>query len=345
MTDNGFEEFLLNDEAQSGLFNSYTSSRMKVIKEIYDDRFDILYYRFTDGDKLESNNYNVGGYYDKVGKCVYEPDFYINKMINNNEKIKIGFFHNLLDKVINEITDSIAKYSFDNSSKLRKIGMIKFKNDDKWQLNSYEKEVKKEFVMNDECNIKLNTSYIKSLVDDIRRQYNGDFFIDYLKNPNELVKMCLDMITQNNKEKIGYELVVFDFKNHYLQKIIKNTNHEFNDTHISKKIFQSLKFDGFYPNYVNITIRYNQKDLTFKFDYNRLMCDIIGGNTSSSDYKNRYEIVSNFLKENSDKLTKTYRDEFDFSHIKSITYSRKELYRNDDIDKIDKLQRKKEQEL
>lgn len=339
MIDNSFENFLLNDELQSGIFNNFLNGKIKVIKEIYDDRFDVLYFRHFDNDKIQRNSFNVGGYYDKKEKCIYDADFYIDKLLIKDGNIKISFFHNLLDKIIKETSDSINKFSLDNQNKLKQIGMGKFKNDDKWQIDRYKKEVQKEFIMKDNYEVEISTSYLGFKFDDIRRKYNGDLYIDYLYNPSEVVKMCANIIINDDKEKIGYELLVYNFKKDYLKKIVNNVNHEFDDIYISRKLLHSLKFDGFYPKQINITIRYNKKDLTFKFDYQKLMSDIINGNTTSWDYKNKYELVSKFIKENNDKQSDRYTSDFEFSHIKSITYKGKELYRNDDIDKNNKMKK------
>ena len=345
MIDNSFEDFLLNDELQSGVFINSINGKMKVIKEKYDDRFDVLYFRHFDNDRIERNDFNVGGYYDKKDKCIYNADFYIDKLLVKDGNIRVSFFHNLLDKIINETSDNLKKYILENQDNLKKIGMLKFKNDDKWQIDRYKKEVQKEFIMNDECIININTSFLGFKFNDIRRLYNGDLYIDYLKKPNEVVSMCSNMIINDEKEKLGYELLIYIFKNDYLQSIIKNSNHEFDDVYISRKLLHSLKFDGFYPKQINITIRYNKKDFTFKFDYSKLMSDIINGNTASWDYKNNYTEVSDFIKENNDKDNDRYTTDFEFSHIKSITYGKRELYRNDDIDKMSKSLKGKDKEL
>ena len=52
----------------------------------------------------------------------------------------------------------------------------------------------------------------------------------------------------------------------------------------------------------------------------------------SSEYRNNYSAISNFIRENthSDKYNK-YNNDFEFDHIKSISYGRKELYNSNDF--------------
>ena len=269
MIDSSFNEFLLNEEKQVEEFETSVKGKVRVIKEIYDDRFNILYIKHLNTKGLKQNDYSVAGYYDK-------------------------------------------------------------------------KDVQRDFVNIKDYNVDIYTSYVGYCYDDIMHKYNGEPYIDYLNNPHEFIKMCTDKVIEINKEEIAYELVVYNFKKEYLNKILKNTNQEFRDIYTSKKILNAIEKEKFNPQKVRITINYNNKDFTFPFNYKRLVSDIRSGEIESYDYYKDYNVVSEFLKENKNSLENRYMESFELSHVKSISYGRKELYHNDNISKTKVKTKEKE---
>ncbi len=342
MIDSSFNEFLLNNEKQVEEFETSVKGKVRVIKEIYDDRFNILYIKHLNTKGLKQNDYSVAGYYDKKDKCLYDCDFWLDNILLKDETIKTSTLYNLKNKIIDEISDMVKKYSLDNESKLKKEGLKKFNDIESWRIESYKKDVQRDFVNIKDYNVDIYTSYVGYCYDDIMHKYNGEPYIDYLNNPQEFIKMCTDKVIEINKEEIAYELVVYNFKKEYLNKILKNTNQEFTDIYTSKKILNAIEKEKFNPQKVRITINYNNKDFTFPFNYKRLVSDIRSGEVESYDYYKDYNVVSEFLKENKNSLENRYMESFELSHIKSISYGRKELYHNDNISKTKVKSKEKE---
>ena len=342
MIDKSLENFLLDDDIQSKEFTTSINGNVRVIKEIYDDRFNIIYIKHLNNiNSLKQNDYSVGGYYDKKDKCIYDCDFWIENILSKDGSVKVNTLYNLKNKIIDEIIDLVKKYSFDNEKKLSKIGLEQFNKEENWRIENLKKDVQRDFVNTKDYDVELYTSYIRYCFDDIMHKYNGDFYIDYLNNPTEFVNMCSEKVINTNKERMAYELVVYNFKKEYLNKILNN-NQEFNDIYISKKILNAIEKENFHPQKVRITINYNNKDFTFLYNYIRLVSDIRGGATTSYDYKKNYNDVSEFLKQNKKCIENRYMEEFELSHVKSIYYGRKELYRNDNVAKCENKRKERE---
>ena len=337
MIDKTFEDFLLNNDLQRGDFKTTTNGDVRVVKEIYDDRFDVIYIKHFNKNGLKQNDYNVGGYYDKKERCIYDCDFWVKNLLTVKSEIRISSLYNLKNKIIDELSDYIKNYCFQHEKELNKIGIKELNSKDEWKISQYKKDVDRLFIAGDTDKLQVDTYFIRySFEDTISYQYNGDLFIDYLNNPNEFISMCADKIIEKDKEKVGYEVSVYILKRDYLKKLEKNYHHEYDKVHISKNLYNALNLLQYEPKQVNITIQYNRNELSFKYDYISLKSRVMEGDNKCWGFGKNYEVVSDFIKANSRSEDNRYNTDFEISHIKSITYSRTELYRNDNIDKINK---------
>ena len=122
--------------------------------------------------------------------------------------------------------------------------------------------------------------------------------------------------------------MVYEFQLEYLDKIKKNYNNDFAYIYTNKNILNALK-DVDAKN-LNITINYNNNEITFKYDYNRLISELKNATYKGYDYSSNYKIVREFLEDNNILNENGYKeDSFKFENITSITYGKKILYVND----------------
>ena len=127
--------------------------------------------------------------------------------------------------------------------------------------------------------------------------------------------------------KMHEELLIYRDKIDYLNQIILNENHKFDDLYINKSIYQSIK--DLDAKTVNITIQYGENSHTFKYDYNTLRRDLLNDDKGSNAWGVAYEKVSDFIKANTNKEDSRTTEEFLFTHVTSITYGKKEVYHHD----------------
>ena len=142
-------------------------------------------------------------------------------------------------------------------------------------------------------------------------------------------------MVDNNKDNLGLALLLYDDEIKLLNKIKMNYSYEFNDLHMKRKMYNSIK--NINAKKLNITIMYNKKTLTFKYDYHVLKRALANDEDDGYGFGVAYNKVSEFIKENTpNNQHSRYNEDFEFSHIISITYGKKELYKKDDYIKSKK---------
>lgn len=334
---NTIEEFLLDESQNDLIFNDSFSTSNKLHKEKFDERFIIIYKR-SETIGLQKNSYTVAGYFDTKDKIIYNIDYNLNKFFDNNSKIKLSSFEQLEDEICNKVNESINQYVIKNQDSLAKEGKNKH-----LLLNNYDVKrniegVAKKYIKEIEPQIDFDINYNNyNILYDYKVREN-DGYIDYLNNRDEYInKISKDMI-KNKKEELGFNVLLYRDKKKYLEEIRKNKNGLYNQVHLNRNIYNCLR--DLYAKQVNITIKYGDNYLDFKFDFDRLKSSLENGESGTYDYKGGYERVSNFIK-NNDKLRKDdrWRSEFEFSHIEKITYGKTELYNKKDYT-IEKRQNK-----
>lgn len=330
---NNIEKFLLDVNENDKVFKGNYHPR-KIHKEKYDDRFVVIYMKTDKKNYLEQNDYEVVGYLDIKDKCIYNHGYNIDEFLPKEkgllERSSFGFLNS---KMFEEIKNYIEKYSLDNEEKLKEIAIEKYNHEDDWRINSYKKSVREQFIEEENPVIKLEKSYTDYVVTNSDEYRGKTIYIEYLDNPAKTVKKYANKIIEslddyrNNKEELGLELLIYRDKIDYLNQIISNEDHKFDDLYINKFMYQSIK--DLDARTVNITIQYGENTYTFKYDYDVLRRDLLNDDKGSNAWGVAYEKVSDFIKANTNKEDSRSTEEFLFTHVTSITYGKKEVYHHD----------------
>lgn len=338
--DNNVEKFLLDVNDNDKVFKG-TYAPKKINKEKYDDRFTIIYTKTSRDNSLAQENYEVAGYLDIKDKILYDYNYDIRDLLPNEKSlIEQSSFSVLGQKIDDEIEKYIEKYSFDNEIKLKNIALEKYNQFNDWEIDRYKKDVRELFIEEDEINIKLGKSYSTYKLANSHSFNSKNVYLEYLNNPDKTIeKYSMEIINKcddfdNNKLGLGLELLIYYDKIKYLNEILKNEKDQFHDLYINKKMYQSIK--DLDAKTINITIQYGENDLTFKYDYHILKRDLLDDDKGSNAWGVAYEKVSDFIKENTNKLESRGTEEFLFSHVTLITYGKKELYKNNLDNEISK---------
>lgn len=324
-----FIKFLLDDSKMDAVFPKRFYF-LKVHKELYDERFVLLFYE-QDKSSFKQSGYSIGGYFDTKEKNVYNVSEDINQLLlDNNKNISIKEFNELGHEMLNVIDENVTKYALNHKNEFKEKGMEKYNQSNDWKIDRMKEEVNKFFIKNDLKEITFVLDYADYIYKDLDEYYNYNMHREYLKHPKSLVKECSEYIIQQREEEIGEEILKNEYMNKYLKDILENKTNKYNDLYVNKNILSAIKDVD--AKTLTITINYGGKEFTFKFDYNRLKCNLELGCFESSSYGVNYEKVSDFIKENSsNNLEKRYKEEFAFSHITSIKYGKKELYNNESL--------------
>ena len=321
------EKFLLDNNLNDE--NFYTVYELlKLHKEVYDDRFIIIYFQKC-RDGLLHNAYEVGGYFDIKDKCLYETGYLLCLLLEESKLIKQSSFSNLYNNLTKDIDNYINNYALINKEVLKPLGRENYYKNDLPYINSNERKVRESFIKGDDNIKNYYHSCSHSLIEYSDEYETKDLFIDYLNNPDKIINKYAEMIINKNKDSLGESLLVYEYEINYYKKLIKNKNNEFRDVYLNKKIYDSIK--DIDAKTINITIKYGNSDLTFNYDYNILKRDLLNDCRGSNAWGVAYDKVSNFIKEKTNSLDSRKTEEFLFSHISSITYGRKSLYKNDNI--------------
>ena len=323
---NGIERFLLDETENDKSFNS-TYRPIKIHKEKFDDRFTIIYTKDESKD-LSQNGYSVSGYLDIIDKNIYETGYDLRSIIDEESIIKMKSFNDLHNEFKSNVREYIKQYSFDNKEALKDLAFEKYEDKSDWRITNYQKGIRQLFIREENPTIKLDSFYNERDLEYLDNYGKKNLFIEYLNNKEETVKKYANLIIESNKEELGLALHLYDDKIKYLERIKKNINNEFKDVYINKNIFESIRDEP--AKTLNITIKYNNKELTFKCEYSLFKRYLMDDDRAMSFYGVAYDKVNNFLIEN--KLnSEKYHNDFEFSHISLITYGKKELYMNNNI--------------
>lgn len=166
--------------------------------------------------------------------------------------------------------------------------------------------------------------------------YNVNFLesnsiLKYLDNCDEYIREISNILIEKKKEDLGYKLLFYYDKLNFLDAIKRNQNNEFTSIHINKNIYTAIK--DIDAKTVNITIKYDNDYISFHFSYDKLKSELLCGNIGCCDFSKSYKVISDFIKERKVSNRYTYED-FEFSHIESIKYGKKELYNKNNYKQI-----------
>lgn len=328
------ENFLLDSKLNDEVFES-SSYQLKIHKEKYDDRFDIIYSKkYT--ESLKQERYEVSGYYDTKEHCLYEPDRWMMEKLPEESVIKTSHFSELDKKLTIDLNEYLNKYCLENAEKLKTVAQKKYDDKDDYRFNNYKREVRRIFLSEENPQVDFSISFSSSEFTHTRDYYG--VLISYLNNPSKIVEELSSNLIEEKEADFGLEILLHDDKKSYLQEIILNKDDSFHDLYVNKKILDSIKYVA--ANNLNITIEYGGKSFTFKYDYDSLKRDLLNGDTKNSHvYSSGYDLVSDFIKQNApeDKRDRYGHVAFDFSNITTITHGKNQLYSRD-IEKENELE-------
>lgn len=326
-----FENFLLNSKVNDEIFNG-ASSKIKIHKEKYDNRFEIIYFKTFEDSIMKQGRYEVGGYYDTKNRCIYELDRRIEDKIPEDSIIKTNTFSKLGVEFLDKLKEHLINYSFEHEEELKAIAKEKYEARDDYRINNFKKEVRRLFLSDNE--IKKTLSLSISDYEITNRSDYGYILSKYLDNPKSAIEEYSNKILEKYGEDFGLELFIYYDKIDYMKAIEENKNNSFNDLYLNKKILESIK--DLDAQTVNITIKYGDNKLTFKYDYNGLKRDLQNGEPKCTGLYNRgYDQVSDFIKENDSMISsnKHERKGFAFANIESIAFGKKDLYVKESLNK------------
>lgn len=324
------EEFLLDEKMNDQVFET-SYKNIKLHKEKFDDRFTIIYSKSDNGGFLQSS-YNIAGYFDKKENVLYDVIFDLQRLIPDDTSISCKSFEKIDNEFINEVKKYIENYSYENQNELKSLTEDKYLQKLDWRINNYKSDVRKIFIKSDDPEIKLNEFYNISLIRNSEDFYSKNHIIQYLNHKDNTISKYANIIIDKCKEDLGLSLHLYEDKIKFINIIKKNNNNEFKDLYVNKNIYNAIKDKDMRS--VNITIKYGNNEMTFKYDCETLKRDLLNDYRGSSSYGIAYDRVSDFIKNNKPDLeSNRYKQDFDFSNIKSITHGKNELYKNDSLDK------------
>ena len=339
----GFTKFLLDKENDFVLYKMHDNVDYYLRKEYIpnDDRFQLLYYNPL--EKRIDLSYSYAGIYDTQTMTVYNLSYPFLNSILEGSKIKSSDFGNVEYEMMEKLKNNLKQKLIENKNNIKKYGLEAFKTLQPYQIANLKRDTEKIFIMNDNPKADYDFS-IHSY--DLYSALNTDRSVEilkYLKTPEKYVDDTINNIIKVRKEEYGLEILKTETKENYLKELIKNKSNKYSNIYLNKQIYESIKYT--YAKKLNITIEYGGKEMSFSFDYKDLSNALEHGDRGASDYGSNYSVISNFIKENghSDKYNQ-YRNDFEFDHIKSIKYGKKELYNSNNFEVNEKIKNNNREE-
>ena len=321
--ENNITKFILNNEEMDTVIKeSYKT--ISLHKEKIDDRFIIIYGK-NYSDNLEQERYDVVGILDIEEKCLYNPTYIFDDMIPKDSILKTNNYSNLETEIYSKINDEVKKVVLENPIEYMKYGKEKFS----YQTNKDRENILRKacrlFIKYDNPNVDLDMSINKWELFQIINYNKGQSLMKYLYSPDKYINNSTLKYIDSKKEDIGLALINMREEKRVLEDIIKNKDGKYESININKRILDSIK--NVYASRITVTIEYGGKELSFKTDYMKMKESLLNCDSGTCDSGNSYRVVSDFIKENSNnEKYDRYLNDFEFSHIKKITYGKETLY-------------------
>lgn len=327
-----------NEQLLTYIDPEYSYNSHYYYKESCDERFALLYEKNYKENKMDSSRYDFAGYYDCIDNIIYNPSYDIKNMVEKNNICKVSSLEILINKIDKGIKSYLKNFALNNGSKLKKQFSKEFNEQNEYTFSNYEKETEREFIENinlEEIDLSgYNPYYHFESYDDFR---NKSIYKKYLDNPTEEIeKISKDFLKDENfsvKKDLAFILLEKDWKDNYLSLIKENKDHKYDWLYINRDLLSSIR--DIEAQNINITIKYDEEILTFKYPKSSLECDLKSGDTDSSGWNKSYDVVKEFLKKHKDAKD-WHNSDFDFKNIVSITYGKKILFEKDDDKELEK---------
>jgi len=330
-------EKILNDNSISDILCSTNFMKIMLHKELYKDRFIILYAK-NYKEKLEQENLLVSGYYDTKENVIYNISDNLKELLPDDSKIKLESFYSLNNKIFKEIDEYVSKYILENPDRFKDAAIEQTNYEDNWRMKNYRSDVEREFINKAAPSITLEDINSSYKIGRENYYYDNTLLEEYLFNPKETIEKYSKILMEKETAELGLKLLYFEAKKEYLEKILENKDNRFEHIYTNKKILDSLKpVDA---RSVNVKIRYGDKELTFKYEYDSLTSSLSSGSLKTNSYGQSYSRVRDFFSDNEIRNEEgRIETNFSFANIISITHGKNVLYTNEslvkDIEKDD----------
>ncbi len=324
---NNLENFLIDKNRNNEIFENSVAIKFKIYKEKINDRFDTIYYK-REYTGFSQANYNVGGYFDNIDKCLYDASYQLQDMFSVDKKIKMANFSNIERNISNELDKMVESYLNNNKNIIKKDGKKKFDYLNEYDIRRIKSEIDKIYITQSNPTVKLKFDCSLYSLNKLKILEDKNIYMAYLDNSEKLVNEIFSELIVKYKEELGFEALTYDYKIKYLGEISRSNNPDYKQLNINRNIYQSLR--DLYAKTITINIGYGENNLNFKFDLDNLKRSLSNGERSASGYGLVYNRVSDFIK-NNDPNRDNYSSGFEFSHINFITYGKNEVYNKDDF--------------
>lgn len=324
---NNLENFLIDKNRNNEIFENSVAIKFKIYKEKINDRFDTIYYK-REYNEFSQANYNVGGYFDNIDKCLYDASYQLEDMFSVDKKIKMSNFSNIERNISNELDKMVESYLNNNKNIIKKDGKKKFDYLNEYDIKRIKSGIDEIYITQSNPTVKLKFDCSLYSLNKLKILEDKNIYTAYLDNPEKLVNEIFSELIVKYKEELGFEALTYDYKIKYLGEISRGNNPDYKQLNINRNIYQSLK--DLYAKTITINIGYGENNLNFKFDLDNLKRSLSNGERSASGYGSFYNRVSDFIK-NNDPNRDNYSSGFEFSHINFITYGKNEVYNKDNF--------------
>lgn len=328
--ENNFEK-ILNDKKINDVLCSSSYIKLMLHKEQYRDRFIILYTK-NYKESIDQNNYEISGYYDTENKIIYNCSSNLKDLIPDDSKIKFDDFMSLSNKIVQEMEEYIKDYVLANAESFKDAAIARHNYDDNYRMSNYQRDVERDFITKINPTITLDTLNLRYRINREDFYYDKSLFEEYLFEPEKTIEKYSKIMMEKDKVDLGLNLLCYEAKKEYLDKINENKNNKYDHLYLNRKLLDAIRPAE--ARNINITIKYGDKEATFKYDYESLRDSLSRGEMKSNTYGPNYSKIRDFFSDNEIKGEDgRYETEFKFSNIISITHGKNVLYTKTELEK------------
>jgi len=253
-------------------------------------------------------------------------------LIPDDSKIKFDDFMSLSNKIVQEMEEYIKDYVLANEESFKDAAIARHNYDDNYRMSNYQRDVERDFITKINPTITLDTPNLRYRINREDFYYDKSLFEEYLFEPEKTIEKYSKIMMEKDKVDLGLNLLCYEAKKEYLDKINENKNNKYDHLYLNRKLLDAIRPAE--ARNINITIKYGDKEATFKYDYESLRDSLSRGEVKSNTYGPNYSKIRDFFSDNEIKGEDgRYETEFKFSNITSITHGKNVLYTKPDVEK------------
>lgn len=294
MKENAISDFLKSKEEREYAYEKYSNRITKIIKVGYNDRFDIIYEGEIPNSLCDTGSYGgfkLLGLLDNYDKKVYPTSNYYNKLVESDLIIKDDNEH---VKTISDLEEDKKVYILnkfmeivDNQkAEFMKLAQEAFK---EYHKTEYHKSELDERARSNYLSASESDKITFNIPSDILHNYdNTEGIIKYLENKEKLSDEIISKALINEKryklyshvsgvpdidvsykEKIGFDLLVLEEVKRIIHTIETGTDEESKKLRKIRDVLNTI--EDLDAKTVIVTVKYNNKELEFKYPRNQLV--------------------------------------------------------------------------